>query len=176
MLSIIWSLSRVPSLFENSYFLQYTKDWFAPLRAASTCQVGWETNPVMHRCYMYVPTPQNWYNSEKVCNDLKGHLAVLTSAQDLNFTRSLCTSSSGCWVRAHGYNISSVTFSGWNQSITATCTGSNCSEVCGLIFNVRDTLVGERCNTSHGLICMKDHGKFLFSPLNLWWTISVFLY
>lgn len=113
---------------------------------------------------MYVPTPQNWYNSEKVCNDLKGHLAVLTSAQDLNFTVSLCTSLSGCWVGAHGYNISSVTFSGWNQSIAATCTGSNCSQVCGLVLHGRDVLVGERCNASHGLICVRDHGKLLFSP------------
>ncbi|KAJ4798266.1 Protein kinase superfamily protein [Rhynchospora pubera] len=148
-------LSRLPLCFFVSTFLLSA----SAEQSSTSCQVGWEVNPENDRCYMYVATPQNWYNTDKVCNGLKGHLAVLTSTQDLTFTQSLCSSLSGCWVGAHGYNVSSFIFSGWNQPITAICTSSNCTEMCGLVLNGRDGLVGERCNASHGIICMTDHSE-----------------
>ncbi|KAJ3683152.1 hypothetical protein LUZ60_013379 [Juncus effusus] len=149
--------------FLYSLFLAAVSCLFASARADHySCQFGWKSNPEKNKCYSYIPTVQNWDDSELLCNSFKGQLAVLASADDVSFARSLCANSSGCWVGARlsdsqwRWNDNST---GLNQSVVATCRGASCGAMCGLVGNDRNALVEERCNSSHGFICMMNHGE-----------------
>lgn len=130
---------------------------------------------------MYIRSSLSWDRAEALCQDMNGHLAALTSTQELNFAQSLCASASiagGCWVGGRGYNSTALGVgwkwsdeaSHWNKSVfpgeslrvncstSTSCSRANINDSCTLVSNARVALVGERCNTSHGLICMKNQG------------------
>lgn len=142
---------------------------------ASSCPADWKIGPQKDNCFKYIGDSLSWDKSEALCHDDNGHLAALTSVQDLNFVQTLCAgSSNGCWVGGRGYNSSlgfawkwSDNMSHWNESVfpgepfrincsNPSCNSASLENSCTLVTNGRVTLVGERCNTSHGLICMQN--------------------
>jgi len=129
---------------------------------------------------MYISTSLSWDRSEALCHNSSGHLAALSSIQELNFVKSLCgSSSSGCWVGGHHYNTS--TGNGWKWSddssvwsetvflgepLRANCSYPACkvatsSDLCTLVTSGRASIIitEKRCSESHGLICMINHGE-----------------
>nr|CAB3476034.1 unnamed protein product [Digitaria exilis] len=86
------------------------------LARGTSCPEGWQISPVQNKCFMYISASISWDRSEALChNNYSGHLAALSSVQELNFAKSLCGSSaSGCWVGGHQYNTS--TGNGWKWS------------------------------------------------------------
>ncbi|XP_008811054.1 C-type lectin receptor-like tyrosine-protein kinase At1g52310 isoform X2 [Phoenix dactylifera] len=144
----------------------------------SYCPVGWKAGPSKNKCFIYVGSSLPWDRSEVHCRDLNGHLAALTSVQEFSFAQSLCADSfRGCWVGGRGHNSSlgfgwkwSDNESHWNESVfhgkpfhinctKASCTSINPTDSCTLVTKDHVALVGERCNTSHKLICMIDQEK-----------------
>ncbi|KAK9267353.1 hypothetical protein L1049_009778 [Liquidambar formosana] len=119
-------------------------------------------------------------DSETQCKGYGGHLAALTSSQELSFVRNLCGETiNGCWVGGRGIN-STVGFGWkwsdstlqWNESIfpglpsvsscsNLSCHSNNSVDSCTSVTNGRTFLVGERCNMSHAFICMLDIVKRL---------------
>jgi hypothetical protein len=147
---------------------------------AVPCPEGWQLSPVQNKCFMYRPSPLSWDKSETLCHNFSGHLAALSSAEELNFVKSLCGSSSGCWVGGHRYNTStgygwkwSDDVSAWNETVFpgeqlhANCSGTVCSRassngICTLATNGSAALTEKRCSESHGAICMINHGESSF--------------
>lgn len=139
------------------------------------CPVGWKASPGKNKCFRHVGSSRPWDRSEVFCHDLNGHLAALTSVQEFSFAQSLCADSSrGCWVGGRSYNSSfgfgwkwSDNESRWNESVfpgkplhinCTSCTSISPTDSCTLVAKDHVALVGERCNTSHELICMIDQG------------------
>ncbi|PUZ57594.1 hypothetical protein GQ55_5G444800 [Panicum hallii var. hallii] len=147
------------------------------LARSPSCPVGWQISLVQNKCFMYISASLSWERSEALCRNHTGHLAALSSVQELNFTKSLCGSTSGCWVGGHHYNTS--TGNGWKWSddssvgneslfpvepLHANCSGTACdgttsNELCTLVTNSHASISGKRCSESHGLICMMDHDR-----------------
>lgn len=140
---------------------------------ALSCPVDWEIGPEKDKCFKYIGVSLSWEKSEAVCRNYSGHLAALTSVQELSFAQSLCSGSgNGCWVGGRGYNSSlgfswkwSDEMSHWNESVfpgepfRINCSNPSCTSIanaCTLVTKGRVALVGEICNMSHGLICMKN--------------------
>jgi hypothetical protein len=130
---------------------------------------------------MYISSPLSWDKSEAFCHNFSGHLAALSSAEALNFVKSLCgLSSSGCWVGGHRYNTStgygwkwSDDVSVWNETafpgeqLHANCSGAVCGRassngMCTLVTNGHTALTEKSCNEPHGAICMINHGESSF--------------
>lgn len=140
------------------------------------CPSGWDISPNKSKCLKLVGKFQSWDESETHCKNYGGHLAALTSSQELDFVHKLCGQTvNGCWVGGRGTN-STVGFnwkwsdnaSNWNESIFAReLSPSNCShwlchsntsvDSCTLV-NGTAYVVAERCNSSHAFICMLDIG------------------
>ncbi|KAE9461521.1 hypothetical protein C3L33_06569, partial [Rhododendron williamsianum] len=118
---------------------------------------------------------QSWNESETQCNGYHGHLAAVTSFQELSFVQNMCGDvANGCWVG--GRDINSQAYLGWkwsdntsewNDSIIVRaplhsgCTNLSCyaktsNEWCTLVTNETTPLVAERCNGTHYFICMLD--------------------
>ncbi|ONK77920.1 uncharacterized protein A4U43_C02F12320 [Asparagus officinalis] len=144
----------------------------------SSCPADWKIGPNKDKCFKYIGDSLSWDKSESLCQDNNGHLAALTSAQELNFAGALCVGGkNGCWVGGRGYNSSlgfswkwSDNTSHWNKTVfpgepfQANCSNPSCkspslANSCTLVANGRNSLVGERCNASHGLICMQNKEK-----------------
>ncbi|XP_058092751.1 C-type lectin receptor-like tyrosine-protein kinase At1g52310 [Magnolia sinica] len=146
------------------------------VRAESAlCPTGWEVGPNKSKCFGYIEKSDSWDGSEATCQGYRGHLAALTSVQELNFAQKLCIDKvNGCWVGGRGFNSTigfswkwSDNVSSWNESVfpgapfhfdcnNASCHNINSVNSCTLVTNGRAALVGERCNTSHEFICMLD--------------------
>ncbi|XP_010906477.1 C-type lectin receptor-like tyrosine-protein kinase At1g52310 [Elaeis guineensis] len=169
--------ARVPLVVHLAYFTFFC--CIARLGAqGSYCPAGWKASPGKNKCFRHVGSSLPWDRSEVLCQDFTGHLAALTSVQEFRFARSLCADSiRGCWVGGRGYS-SSVGFgwkwsdneSHWNESVfpgklfhinctKASCTSISPTDSCTLVTKDHVALVGERCNTSHELICMIDQEK-----------------
>lgn len=150
----------------------------APALARSpSCPDGWQGGPVQNRCFMYISASLSWDRSEAVCHNYSGHLAAVSSIQELNFVKSLCGSSStGCWVGGHHYSTStgngwkwSDDSSVWNETVflgeplPANCSDPACkvatsNDLCTLVTNGQpSTITEKRCSESHGLICRMNH-------------------
>jgi hypothetical protein len=147
-----------------------------------SCPKGWQITPDQAKCFRHLPNSLSWDGSEALCRNFSAHLATLSSAQDLNFAKSLCggVSSSGCWVGGRRYNTSSDPgwkwsngSSSWNETVfpgeplRANCSGAQCGqatsgEMCALVTSKHAALVGKKCGESHGLICMINHGESSF--------------
>ncbi|OEL17354.1 C-type lectin receptor-like tyrosine-protein kinase [Dichanthelium oligosanthes] len=144
------------------------------LARSSSCPEGWQISPDQNKCFMYISNSLSWDRSEALCHNNSGHLAALSSVQELNFVKSLCGSTSGCWVGGHHYNTSTGTgwkwsddSSVWNDTVLRGLLHANCSDagcgvatsndLCTLVTNSRASFTQKRCSESHGLICMMNH-------------------
>ncbi|OMO80040.1 hypothetical protein CCACVL1_13198 [Corchorus capsularis] len=113
-------------------------------------------------------------NEEIHCRQYHGHLAILTSSEELTFAQHLCGQNvNGCWVGGRG-SSSNMSFdwrwsdntSVWNESLLGLPAESNCTKSpclantsvdwCTLVKNGSVNLVRERCNASHSFLCMVD--------------------
>ncbi|OAY46609.1 C-type lectin receptor-like tyrosine-protein kinase At1g52310 [Manihot esculenta] len=139
------------------------------------CHSGWDISPNKNKCLKYLESSLPWVESETLCKSYGGHLAALTSSQELTFAKQLCGQiTNGCWVGGRAVN-STVGFdwkwsdnsSYWNKSIfsgassVSNCTSLSCRNntgagFCTLVNNRTTCLVEERCNMSHAFICMLD--------------------
>lgn len=50
----------------------------------------WKTSPCKDKCFKYNGDSLLWDKSVALCHDDNGHLAALTSVQELNFAETLC--------------------------------------------------------------------------------------
>ncbi|XP_020153669.1 C-type lectin receptor-like tyrosine-protein kinase At1g52310 isoform X1 [Aegilops tauschii subsp. strangulata] len=142
-----------------------------------SCPDGWQISPDRAKCFMHISTSLSWDGSEALCRNFSGHLAALSSVQELNFARSLCgAASSGCWVGGRRRNTTSGVVgwkwsdnsSSWNgtafpgEPLRPNCTGARCGlatgdDMCTLVTSKHTALTGKKCAESHGLICMMNH-------------------
>ncbi|KAK2635012.1 hypothetical protein Ddye_029804 [Dipteronia dyeriana] len=140
------------------------------------CPSGWVIRPDKSRCFKYIRNSHSWDESESLCKSFGGHLASLTSYEELNSTQKLCGETvNGCWVGARGINHTTVGFgwkwsdnvsqTQWNESVfparpfNSSCSNLSCGvdssvDLCALVTNRSTTLLVERCNASHASICM----------------------
>ena len=150
--------------------------WTAP------CPTGWVIGPNDSKCFIYMGSPRSWKESENECKRNGGHLAALTSFQELNFAHNLCKEVvNGCWVGGRVVNSTtgfswkwSDNSSYWNESIlsgpnfqfncsSSPCPTKNSFDLCTLVTNNGSTpFTSERCNKSHAFICMLDIGMYLY--------------
>uniref|UniRef100_A0A453E032 Protein kinase domain-containing protein n=2 Tax=Aegilops tauschii subsp. strangulata TaxID=200361 RepID=A0A453E032_AEGTS len=144
-----------------------------------SCPDGWQISPDRAKCFMHISTSLSWDGSEALCRNFSGHLAALSSVQELNFARSLCgAASSGCWVGGRRRNTTSGVVgwkwsdnsSSWNgtafpgEPLRPNCTGARCGlatgdDMCTLVTSKHTALTGKKCAESHGLICMMNHDR-----------------
>ncbi|KAJ0017946.1 hypothetical protein Pint_12074 [Pistacia integerrima] len=137
------------------------------------CPSGWVISPDKSKCFRYIGGNQSWDQSEIQCKDLGGHLAALTSYEELNSVQKLCgETSNGCWTGGRGINTTvglnwkwSDNVTQWNESVSlrgslhSSCTNFPCHvnasvDLCILVTNGSTSLVVERCSASHASICM----------------------
>ncbi|KAK6150235.1 hypothetical protein DH2020_017760 [Rehmannia glutinosa] len=133
------------------------------------CPSGWSSNPSNTKCFKYAASDESWYDSEKQCTSYDGHLASVTSLQELVLLQKLCSENSkGCWVGGRFINGDwkwSDNTSYWNASIHPTmpiqsgctnlsCPSSNSTDLCTLMINGTTSLVAQGCNMSHAFLCM----------------------
>ncbi|XP_051126030.1 C-type lectin receptor-like tyrosine-protein kinase At1g52310 [Andrographis paniculata] len=134
----------------------------------ASCPFGWSSSPDNRRCFKYSANNESWDGSEKQCTSYNGHLAAITSLQELKVLQKLCSENlKGCWmggkVMNGGWRWSDNT-TYWNASafpIQPSCTNQSCSsdnlsDVCTLLINGTTSLVARKCNTSHPFLCMLD--------------------
>ncbi|KDP32430.1 hypothetical protein JCGZ_13355 [Jatropha curcas] len=138
------------------------------------CRSGWDISPSKNKCLKYIEKTLSWDESEVLCGSYGGHLAALTSSQELSFGKQLCGQIvNGCWVGGRVVN-SSVGFgwkwsdntSYWNVSIfsgasfDSHCTSLSCHNIttdfCTMVNNGSIYLVEEQCKKPHAFICMLD--------------------
>ncbi|MFQ6622266.1 hypothetical protein Gotur_001668 [Gossypium turneri] len=138
------------------------------------CPSGWVLAPNKTKCFGYNESLESWDESEIHCKRYHGHLAALTSLEELNFAQHLCGQSvNGCWV---GGRVSNSTISSgwkwsdntsiWNESVLrssaqsicpkSSCFVNNSVDLCTLVKNGSEPLVSKRCNASHAFLCMVD--------------------
>ncbi|MBA0607313.1 hypothetical protein Godav_019640 [Gossypium davidsonii] len=155
--------------------------WTAPSNNSSKykgneaeCPSGWVLAPNKTKCFGYNESLESWDESEIHCKRYHGHLAALTSFEELNFAQHLCGQSvNGCWV---GGRVSNSTISSgwkwsdntsvWNESVLrssaqsicpkSSCFVNNSVDLCTLVKNGSEPLVSKRCNASHAFLCMVD--------------------
>ncbi|XAR59410.1 Receptor protein-tyrosine kinase [Bertholletia excelsa] len=145
-------------------------------RSEAACPSGWVISPRKGKCFRYVSNPMSWEESESNCSSYHGHLAALTSFQELSFLQyQFGEVAKGCWVGGRGVNSTegsgwkwSDNTSYWNKSINistgAGCANSSChsntsNELCTLLTNETTSLIAESCNRTHPFICMVDLEK-----------------
>lgn len=116
---------------------------------------------------------QSWKESENECKRNGGHLAALTSFQEIDLARSLCNDVvNSCWVGGRVVNSTtgfswkwSDNTSHWNESILSGTNfhfNNNSFDLCTVVTNVSTPFTIERCNKSHAFICMLDIGMYLY--------------
>lgn len=146
------------------------------LWAEARCPNGWTVGPNKSKCFGYIGSHLSWNESEILCNSRGGHLAALATTEELNFVENLCrNSTNGCWVGGIDVNTTSGlgwkwsdNTSQWNKSIpflsncsSLTCANNGSVDLCTLVINGSASLLHERCNRSHELICMSEIGTSL---------------
>ncbi|KAG8385087.1 hypothetical protein BUALT_Bualt03G0005000 [Buddleja alternifolia] len=139
------------------------------------CPSGWSSNPSNTKCYKYAASNGSWDESEKQCTSYNGHLAAVTSLQELFVLQKLCSeNSNGCWVGGRVMNDTGNQFWKWSDNTSSlntsispsvliqsgctnqSCFSSNATNLCALIINGTTSPVAQRCNTSHAFLCMLD--------------------
>lgn len=138
------------------------------LRAqALPCPADWRTGPSKDKCFKYVWSSLSWNKSQSLCHNYASHLATLASAEELAFVQTLCTDRSGCWVGGRCYNSShglswkwADNASYWNTSVLPRSqlrdTSGTSVNSCLLLTNSHVALASEKCDKSHGFICMQN--------------------
>ncbi|KAK9733511.1 hypothetical protein RND81_04G072100 [Saponaria officinalis] len=137
------------------------------------CQSNWILSVNKSKCFQYIEKLKTWDDAETYCKDHGGHLASLSSAQELIFTRNLCgKNDSGCWIggRSNSTNGKSWTWSDnksdHNDSLLPKaqfglkCSNVSCynhtSNLCTLLAYKGASIKAEGCNMTHAFICMAD--------------------
>lgn len=139
------------------------------------CLPGWVSYSSMRKCFMFVAHSQSWEAAETHCNGNSGHLASVTSFQELSFVQKLCaTNASECWVGGRWSNITvgegwkwSDNTSYWNGTTSSwvnmnstcvnhTCYSPNMEDFCTLVTNASTSLSSQKCNAQWPFICMLD--------------------
>ncbi|KAL9405879.1 hypothetical protein Peur_002851 [Populus x canadensis] len=140
------------------------------------CPSGWAISPNKSKCFKLIRRFKSWNESENRCMRYGGHVAGLTSSEELSFAQKLCgQTANGCWAGGRVMN-STIGFiwkwsdntSHMNESIVPepfplNCTSLSCrnsiaADLCTVVNGTAD-LVAERCNSSHAFICMLDVEK-----------------
>lgn len=143
------------------------------------CPSGWAISPNKSKCFKLIRRFKSWNESENRCMRYGGHVAGLTSSEELSFAQKLCgQTANGCWAGGRVMN-STIGFiwkwsdntSHMNESIVPepfplNCTSLSCrnsiaADLCTVVNGTAD-LVAERCNSSHAFICMLDVEKKCF--------------
>ncbi|XP_017422151.1 C-type lectin receptor-like tyrosine-protein kinase At1g52310 isoform X2 [Vigna angularis] len=140
------------------------------------CPIGWVMDPNKTKCFLHVGRPQSWNDSEICCSKYGGHLASLTSLQELQFAQSLCGESvNSCWIGGQRRNTTTGYQWMWsdnspgNNSIFPlenvpphcngtglSCHGNNTDSLCTVMTNNSNSLVSERCDNPHSSLCILD--------------------
>ncbi|XP_057429629.1 C-type lectin receptor-like tyrosine-protein kinase At1g52310 [Lotus japonicus] len=137
------------------------------------CPIGWVIDPNNKtRCFLHVESPQSWNDSETCCDKYGGHLASLTSLQELHFAQSLCGESiNSCWIGGRRLNSTGgfqwmwSDNSQWNKSMfpLVNCTGTGLSchvnstyNLCTVVTNNSKSLISERCDNPHASLCILE--------------------
>ncbi|KAL5544911.1 hypothetical protein UlMin_008695 [Ulmus minor] len=141
------------------------------------CPTNWTIGPNKNKCFGYIKNQLSWNESETNCITRGGHLAALSTLEELTFAKNLCGKTVGCWVGGRGINSTlgsgwkwSDNTTHWNESIFSSVTPhSNCSssfchrnssiDLCTGVAIGSASLFGERCDISHEYICMVDIGS-----------------
>lgn len=147
--------------------------------ATAACPSGWVMSASKTKCFAYIESSQSWNESETTCRNHFGHLAAVTSFQELSFVQMLCgneTAKGGCWIGGRGMNTGggvgwkwSDDTSNWDETLismgapnlNSNCSNSSCAnsdDFCTMVNNRTTSLVAERCNTSRAFICMRVIG------------------
>lgn len=146
---------------------------------SAICLSNWTVYPSEKKCFKYVPNSQSWDAAETSCISYNGHLAAVTSLQELSFVQKLCSqNNNGCWVGGRGFNSTTGVSWKWSDNLTywngavapriptnSSCTGLSCSshnlmDLCTLVTN-ETYLMAQSCNTSHSFVCMLAAGMWL---------------
>ncbi|KAI3846043.1 hypothetical protein MKW92_001027 [Papaver armeniacum] len=155
--------------------LTFTSQLVRAQNAAALCPTGWGIGPHKNKCFTLVPNTSSWDAAESHCKDIyKGHLAAVSSVQELSFVQDLC-SDNGCWIGGRAFNSTTFGFgwkwsdyvSLWNASAfvgaplystctnSSTCQGNNLTSFsCLLVTRSPLGVVVERCNETREFICM----------------------
>jgi len=170
---LVLPLSASTSVVNNSVVVQFVAPSERDNRSEA-CPSGWVVNASKTYCFAYMPSSLSWNESETQCNGHRGHLAALTSFEELSFVQNLCASANGCWVGGRDINYQadlgwkwSDNTSEWNNSfivqlpLHSGCTNLSCyaktsNDLCTLVTNETMSLVAEGCNRNHSFICMLD--------------------
>lgn len=139
-------------------------------------------SPSKRKCFGYISNSRSWAESESQCQGYHGHLAALTSFQELTFVQKLCGEvTSRCWIGGRGTNSTadvgwrwSDNTSYWNETIIpqmrfrSSCNNMSCQNdakfsLCSLtlVTNGTTSLMAEQCNMPHAYICMTYIGMQL---------------
>ncbi|KAL9236002.1 hypothetical protein vseg_010717 [Gypsophila vaccaria] len=137
------------------------------------CRSSWILSVNKSKCFQYIEKLKTWDDAETYCKDKGGHLASLSSVQELVFTRNLCRKNdSGCWIggRSNSTNGQSWTWSD-NKSdhndfllpkaqFGLKCGNISCynhaSYLCTVLAYKGASIKAERCNKTRAFICMVD--------------------
>ncbi|XP_057972597.1 C-type lectin receptor-like tyrosine-protein kinase At1g52310 [Malania oleifera] len=171
IVSTLFQLCASDAMFSDMHYVNAVSPEKEDHRAP--CPSGWVTSPDKRKCFGSMRSPQPWDESEAHCKGYGGHLAAVSSFQDLRFSQNLCSANvNGCWVGGRGINSStgfgwkwSDNASLWNASnfpvvpLHSNCSVASCQsnvsiDLCTLLTN--GSLMAERCNLSHAFICMLD--------------------
>lgn len=63
------------------------------------CPSGWAISPNKSKCFKLIQRFKSWNESENRCMHYGGHLAGLTSSEELSLAQKLCgQAANGCWA------------------------------------------------------------------------------
>jgi len=156
--------------------------------------------PNKTKCFLHVGRPQSWNDSETCCSKYGGHLASLTSLQELQFAQRLCGESvNSCWIGGQRCNTTAGYQWMWSdnspgnnsifplEDVPPHCNGTEPSchrnstdNLCTVMTNNSNSLMSERCDNLHSSLCILDIGMFsLYITTNSHFTFirdSVFIF
>ncbi|KAL2473995.1 C-type lectin receptor-like tyrosine-protein kinase [Forsythia ovata] len=102
---LLFRLGASNSGFNESLDVHLTASSENQTHQEASCPSGWISNPSNTKCFKYIANNQSWDESETHCKANNGHLAAVTSLQELSFIQKLCSeNASGCWVGGRGIN------------------------------------------------------------------------
>lgn len=131
--------------------------------------MGWQSGQEQGKCFILLNETRSWNDAETFCKNQTGHLAAVSSEEELLFVQTLCINEThGCWLGGQGINSStgydwrwSDEQTQWNASLfqstpsLSNCSRSTCaqSRLCTVVTRKAVLLVVDGCNTSHAFVC-----------------------
>ncbi|XP_021737205.1 C-type lectin receptor-like tyrosine-protein kinase At1g52310 isoform X2 [Chenopodium quinoa] len=139
---------------------------------AGHCLSDWIVNENKTKCFKCISDLKSWDESEAYCKDHRGHLASVSSLQELKFVQDLCRINvDGCWIGLRGQSTSGHSWM-WSDHnslhndsfLPKVQHGSNCgnlscnngSDSCSLLSYGAVPIKAVGCNHSHAFICTVD--------------------